>query len=348
MKSSNVSIVDIAKACGVSAMTVSRALRQSDKVRPETREKILACAEKRGYFKGSRLGRQRTETDARPRRVRLILGGEGDAASIFHSLLVNTIQRELIRHDCECVIYSNDASYNGFLTLLEALKRQSADVTVAIGDFPEPQLKTLLITFPGMLLLDNPGVGGFDATFSSFNFDNRGAALAMMRHLLTERRKKIVLLSGRSEHFFSRALEEAYLKALAEAGIAFDDRMLLRADFTAVGAERAFEEFLKLDIPFDAVFSNDEMAMGVYRSLLRRHIAIPDDVAVAGCDNLPLGRVLFPSLSTVDLDYGKLAAAAVDFILRGEDGVSTCRTLLKAKLLIRESTVAAGKDAPVQ
>ena len=348
MKSDTVSISDIAKSCGVSAMTVSRALRQSDKVRPETMAKVLACAEKLGYFKGSRLGRPRAVRGAPPRRVRLILCGSGSSVSIFHSLLVNTIQRELIRHDCECVIYFNDASYNGFLVLMEALKRQRADITAAIGDFPEPQLRTLLMTFPGMLLLDNPGVDGFDATFSSFNFDNRAAALSMMRHLLAAGRRKIVLVSGTSEHFFSRALEEAYARALSEAGMVADERMLLRADFTAVGAERVFEAFLKLGIPFDAVFSNDEMAMGVYRSLLRRHVAIPDEVAVAGCDNLPLGQVLYPSLSTVDLDYGQLARAAVDFILRGEDGVSTCRMLLKPRLLIRESTAAAPKSADVQ
>ena len=102
------------------------------------------------------------------------------------------------------------------------------------------------------------------------------------------------------------------------------------------------EEFLRRRISFDAVFSNDEMAMGVYRVLLSRRIAIPEAVAVAGCDNLPLGQMLYPSLSTVDLDYGKLAEAAIQFILRDERTFVPCRTLIETRLVPRESTGSGG------
>ena len=116
-----VSITDIALACNVSAMTVSRALRESSKVRSATRELILAKAEELGYFKGSRLGRPEKSGSDAPRRVRLILGGAGSTVSIFHSRLVNTIQRNLIKHNCECVLYSHDASFQSFYILLELM-----------------------------------------------------------------------------------------------------------------------------------------------------------------------------------------------------------------------------------
>ena len=60
---------------------------------------------------------------------------------------------------------------------------------------------------------------------------------------------------------------------------------------------------------------------------------------MAGCDNLPLGQMLCPSLSTVGLDYGKLAAAAVEFILGGDALFSPRRVLIQPELLIRESTL---------
>ena len=320
-------------------MTVSRALRQSANVRAATQAAILAKAEELGYFTGPRLGRPRRGRHAPPRRVRMILGGVGTTVSIFHSRLVNSIQRNLIRHNAECVLYSNDGTYQSFLILLEALKRQDADATIAIGDFPEKQLQTLLTTFPGMLLLDNPGPDAFDATFSSFNFDNAGAVESMLRHLLDTGRRKIVLVSGSEGHFFSEIMEKTYREILTQYGIVPDERMMLRADFTAPGAAEVMRRFLALDLPFDAVFSNDEMAMGVCRVLQSRRIAIPAAAAVAGCDNLPLGQMLYPSLSTVDLDYGKLAEAAIAFILSDEPHFAPCRMQIPTRLLIRESTL---------
>lgn len=338
MKTKPVSIIDIAQACQVSAMTVSRALRQSSKVHPATLAKVLEKAEELGYFKSSRLGRPRRGHPDKPSRVQLVLGGVGSTVSIFHSRLVNSIQRKLICHNCECVLFSNDASYSSFLILLEALKRQQADATIIIGDFPESQLKTLLMTFPGAILLDNPGIDEFDATFSSFNFDNRAAAESMLEHLLNSGRRNIVLLNGRKGHFFSEAMEYAYRKLLPQYGFEVDERMILHADFTSVSAAEAMEEFMQKNIPFDAVFTNDEMALGVYRVLLSCNIAIPSQVAVAGCDNLPLGQMLYPSLSTVDLDYGKLADAAVNFLLDDGEKFTPRRILIHTALLPREST----------
>ena len=334
-----VSISDIAAACNVSAMTVSRALRGSSKVRSATGRAILAKAEELGYFKSSRLGRPGVYPDLQPRRVQIILGGSGSTVSIFHSRLVNTIQRNLIKHNCECVLYSSDASYQSFLILLQALKRQSADATVIIGDFPDSQLKTLLVNCPGAILLDNPGVEEFDATFSSFNFDNYAGACAMLKHLLETGRRNIVLLNGSEGHFFSRAMAKAYCDMLKEYGVDFNENMLICADFTAAGAACAMEKFLAQKLPFDAVFSNDEMALGAYRTLLTHSFEIPRQVALAGCDNLPLGQMLYPALSTVNLDYGKLADAAIEFILQEDESFAPHRLLIKPELLIRESTL---------
>ena len=334
-----VSISDIAASCNVSAMTVSRALRESSKVRSSTRALVLAKAEELGYFKVSRLGRPAVRTNTDPAKVRLILGGVGSTVSIFHSRLVNTIQRNLIKHNCECVLFSSDASYQSFLILLEALKRQSADATLIIGDFPPGQLKTLLMTCPGAILLDNPGVEEFDATFSSFNFDNYAGCSDMLEHLLASGRRNIVLLNGSKEHFFSQAMEKAYRKKLAQYRIKVNEEMILHADFTAPGAAAAMQKFMQKNIEFDAVFSNDEMALGVYRTLLSCHINIPQRVALAGCDNLPLGQMLYPALSTVDLDYGLLADYAIKFILENKEVFTPKRLLIKPQLLIRESTL---------
>ena len=88
---------------------------------------------------------------------------------------------------------------------------------------------------------------------------------------------------------------------------------------------------------FDAVFTNDEMAGGVYRALLSRGLRIPEDVAVCGCDGLPVGEQLYPNLTTIILDYKTLAAKVIESIMNPDRAVSMHLRLLPV-LKIRESS----------
>ena len=203
----------------------------------------------------------------------------------------------------------------------------------------------LFVTFfpqlvAGPIVLHSEIVPQFaDVKNRHFNFDNFAGCSDMLEHLLASGRRKIVLLNGSKEHFFSQAMEKAYRQKLAQYRIKVNEEMILHADFTAPGAAEVMQKFMRKNIGFDAVFSNDEMALGVYRTLLSCNISIPQQVALAGCDNLPLGQMLYPALSTVDLDYGLLADAAIKFILEREEVFTPKRLLIKPKLLIRESTL---------
>ena len=97
------------------------------------------------------------------------------------------------------------------------------------------------------------------------------------------------------------------------------------------------ESLLKRKVKFDAVFTNDEMAGGVYRSLLKRGIRIPEDVAVCGCDGLPVGEQLYPQLTTIILDYKQLARQVIDKITNQDLALTPVRVRLLPFLKIRES-----------
>ena len=93
---------------------------------------------------------------------------------------------------------------------------------------------------------------------------------------------------------------------------------------------------------FDSVFTTDEIATGVYRAMLSSGKKIPEDAAVCGCDNLPSGEVLYPSLTTISLDYEKLAQLAVEFVIRKEKSGIPRRIRFTPELIIRESTAKRG------
>ena len=116
----------------------------------------------------------------------------------------------------------------------------------------------------------------------------------------------------------------------------------MHTDFTADDAYAAMVCALNANMQFDAVFTNDEMASGVYRALQERGLKIPQDVAVCGCDGLPIGTHLFPRLTTVVLDYEALGRMAIKYVLEaGGDHRVPCRVRLLPSLAVRESTVCS-------
>ena len=113
---------------------------------------------------------------------------------------------------------------------------------------------------------------------------------------------------------------------------------IIRTDYTPASAESLMKKFLSSGKKFDSIFTTDEIATGIYRAMLSSGRKIPEDAAICGCDNLPSGAVLYPSLTTISLDYEELARNAVEFVIRKETTGIPKRIRLMPSLVIREST----------
>ncbi|MDD4318429.1 MAG: LacI family DNA-binding transcriptional regulator, partial [Victivallaceae bacterium] len=334
------SIASIAKKCGVSTMTVSRALRNNALVKDDTRRKIIAIAEELGYIPSPRMGRPSNNDSVPAGKVQLIVGTIGRSIAVFHSQLLTTIEQQLSAHKYECLIRTCSGDFQQFMKLQENIRISDAEATMIIGSFIPEQLNALLQSVPNALLLDNPGLSMERNVFhSSFTFDNSEAARIATRHLLDCGRRRILLLCGEPEHFFSRDIETGYREVMEYRKLKVDKKLIIHSDFTAESACSAINTALDTGLKFDAVFTNDEMASGVYRALLERKIMIPDDIAVCGCDGLPLGMHLFPRLTSVALNYEELGRMAVEYILNADRKLSQpYRVQLLPVLEIREST----------
>lgn len=338
----SISIADIARECGVSVMTVSRALRQNPQVKPETSDAIMNMAAKLGYMRSSRLGRPSARRNGKISKVQLIIGSTGQTPVAFHARLLTSIEQQLAESGCECIIRSANGDYQVFMRLLEAARHTDAQTTLIFGNFPPEQLHALLSALPGSILLDNPGCNISDGTYSSFAFDNTAAAHLAVEHLLACGRQKILLIGGFADHFFTREIETGFIEAMNSHHIQFSRNQIINTDFTASGAASALENVIaEKSFEFDAIFTNDEMAVGVYRVLMERGLKIPDDVAVCGCDNLPISEQLFPPLTTIKLNYDDLASQVLQYIRAPGKTFVPLRTRLSPSLLIRSSTIAS-------
>ncbi len=335
----NISLDRIAAECAVSPMTVSRALRQLPSVSEKTRSRIFEAAAKLGYLPTARAGRKATlheELQAYP--VQVIAREDHGSLSRFHAELMLELVRLLAASRYECVVRVSDGNYREFLRMLAHAGKAEVAATILVGSFQEKELRALLRAIPGAILLDDPGKSVPECVYSIFSFDNSRAAGMAVSHLLERGRKRIALVTGPAEHFFSREVESGYLEALSDAGIEPDRNLILHTDFSVDDAAKQLGALLDAKVRFDAVFTNDEMAGGVYRALLSRGIRIPEEVAVCGCDGLPVGEQLYPRLTTIILDYKELAAKVIEMVTSPKPSAAPLHLRLLPSLRVREST----------
>ena len=330
-----ITIADVAAACGTSSMTVSRALRQKARINAETRAKILKVAQKLGYFRQTRQGRPGAAQE--PQKIQLLVGFRRKSVPIFSFRLLIALEQRLAERGYVCMTRFANGDYCAFARILDSMRSTESAAVVVIGDFPEKQLLALQCSFPGLLILDNPGIPDDDAAYSSLTFDNVEAAHLQVEHLLSKKRKRILLLNGPLEHAFARELESGYRETLQAHKIAVDPTLILHSDFTPADAANLLENFIRSKVPFDAIATTDELAVAAIRVLRQHQLDVPRDVAICGCDNIPLSEQLFPTLTTVALDYDHLAELAVDHLCGNASGLPV-RKKLSPALLVRHSS----------
>jgi LacI family transcriptional regulator len=333
----SVRLKDLAAAAGVSVMTASRALR-GESVAANTRQRVLAEAERFGYQSRVRQGRpRRMARRARP-CVDVVVGTAVAPHGLYYSALLVAIERALAEREHDCVIRTVGADYAEFVSLCNTLRATTAEGVLITGHFSTEPLMTLLSCHTRCLLVDHTGDPSLPAAYESVAVDYADAARQAVRRLRSIGRSRIALLVGQEDHYFSRDMLRGYTEGLQLAGLAVDEHLVWRGDFTADGARTAVLDARKAGVNADAVFTNDEMAVGVLRALHEAGARVPDDVAVMGCDGLPMGACTIPSLTTLNIDTAAMATMAVEHMLAPRrTGDPPCHVRLCARIERRES-----------
>ena len=334
VKTNTPTLQHIAEACGVTVMTVNRALRPGSSVAPGTRAAVLAAVERLGYYQRPNLGRPRSRSTTPRRAVEVILGDHRQA-SFLQALLAAIIQ-ELGARNHDCVLRS---AASGFLALSESMRADREVPTLVLGWLPTRQLEVVLEVRPNAILVDHTGDPLINLPYHSIGFDNIEAARLATRHLLDTGRRRVLLLGGFAGHYFTREVAQGHREALAERGLAADPALIIETDCSLASAAAAVAAALDGGLGFDAVLTNDDMAVAVLGSLRQRGLAVPGDIAVAGIDGLPVGAFLCPTLTTASLDYAQLGRLAAALVCdEAELPSAPLRRRLLPQLLIRDST----------
>jgi LacI family transcriptional regulator len=298
---------DVARLAGVSQPTVSRALRGEPSVAPETRRRVEEAAAALGYVT-SHLGRGLST-----RRTRRIGVVAAELTNPFYPHLVGPLQRELELAGYRSVLYverGDDA-----LTVTE-LADGSLDGVVLTTVSLQSRLPQSLTDRGVPFVLLNREVDG--VVSDAAVVDNvRGASL--MADLLVELgHVRIAALLGPGWTSTGRDRERGFRKALAAHGLDLPDGLTVHGPFGFDEGRDGLTELLNRGGPRPtAVFcTNDVLALGALDAAARRGLGVPDDLTIVGFDDISLASWAYVDLTTVHCDLSRLAAVAVDLLLK--------------------------------
>ncbi|MFI5260099.1 MAG: LacI family DNA-binding transcriptional regulator [Candidatus Limnocylindrales bacterium] len=182
-----------------------------------------------------------------------------------------------------------------------------------------------------------------DRSASYVDVDHVAAADMVTSHLVSIGRRRIGHITGRRGTVAGEDRIEGYRRAMGRAGLAADG-LIVEGDFNKPSGTAG--AFRLLDCGIDALFcGNDAMASGALEAIRERGLRVPDDVALAGFDDLEFASHLDPPLTTVRQgvrEQGSEAAAAL-FDLMGDPGAAPRRVILPTELVIRQSTVGTAQ-----
>ena len=163
------------------------------------------------------------------------------------------------------------------------------------------------------------------------------------RHLIDRRHRAIATVTGAPGRV-TESRVRGYRMALAEAGVAFDAELVEEGRWQIEGAMSATTRLLERRPDITAIFAqSDMMAIGVLNALAKMGKRVPDDCAVAGCDDIDLAAYTAPPLTTVHVPYFELGKEAMRLLLNmiGDGAVAPRKVMLPVHLVVRASTGGA-------
>ncbi len=333
-----VTVYDVAQACGLSIASVSRALNGQPGVSRATAERIARIAGELGYQPNEvarSLVAKSTQT------IALLVP---DITNPFFPELVKGVQSVADENDLLLLLVDAPKDADELRPRLAALQRKQVDGILLVASALDGRTEELFGDVPAVLL--DRGRSGRHATV---RVDQEAAGYAATRHLIDAGHTRIGHLAGPEVLEVSQDRRAGWARALTEAGLPVEDRLVLAGDFEEEGGHRAGAQLLERNPDLTAVFAaNDLSAIGLLALCAERGIDVPRDLSVVGLDGIELARYTTPALTTVAQPIRELGEAACRSLLALiSGGGPVADVTLPTRLVAGASVQLVNRDAAV-
>lgn len=337
-----VTLADVAAAAGVSLATASRALHGASgrTVNPALAQRVFAAAGALNYVPNAAA---QAMSRGRSSAVGLLVHDIADpyAGSVAAGVMAAAAANDLI-----VTIASTGSSPDAQLRHLIELRRQRARAVILAGScFTDPSAEAALaaeiaefVQAGGRVAAIGRPMPGVDTVV----IDNAGGADKLARLLVSLGYRSFAVLTGPENLATSEDRVSGFRAGLAANRIELPDEHILSSQFSRDGGYAGMTELLGQGLDpqtLDAVFAvNDMMAVGAMAALAENGYQVPDDMAIAGFEDVPTLRDIRPALTTVKLPLEQIGFWATEMALQPRDANSPVHRQVGIELAVRAST----------
>ena len=340
MRSTNITIKDLAEKLGISASTVSRALKDHPDISIKTKKAVNDLAAQLNYQPNTvALSLRQSKTNT----IGVIIP---EIAHFFFSTVVSGIEDIAHSKGYNVIITQSNESYEREVIDTQALFNSRVDgILISVArDTKNFDHFTSLIQRNMPLVFFDRVVEGVNA--SKVIVDDEQGAYEATQHLIEQGYKRIAHLAGPANLIISQNRLNGYKAAIADNNYLIDDRIVISCGLgTYEEAEQITYGLLDSRVPPDAIFANNDVAAyGAMTAIKKRKLNIPDDIAIVGFSNWHFSGLIQPALSSVTQPGFKMGQESTKLMLKqieatDSEHLITETITLKTTLMIRESSM---------
>lgn len=330
-------IKDIAKMAGVGLGTVSRVLNNTGYVSEETRQKVWEAVEQLHFVPN---GAARSLVTKRTMALGVVLH---DLTNPFAPGLARGIGDEARRHGYTMMVLDTDWRSESELQAITALRQQAvdgcilvspADATVLVGKLQDADIPVVVVD------------RGEESEIAHITVDHYKGATEAMNWAKQRGHSHIGFLAGPRGLRFSDLRLRAYLDSIGRQDMALEevnqrgDLPISYANFTFEQGRVAAEMLLRAHPGVTCLFAaNDLSALGALQYLAQQKIAVPEQVAVIGFDDIFISSLVHPTLTTIQQPFYEIGVTAARLLMeriqQPDSPMKQC--MFDVKLIVRES-----------
>ncbi|WP_285391955.1 LacI family DNA-binding transcriptional regulator [Streptomyces sp. RKAG337] len=325
---------DVARAAGVSPMTVSRVISGESAVSPDTTARVEQAVRKLGYQRNDNARNLRSK-NLGTSTIGLVVD---DLANPFYALMARSVEDEAHRRGYLVLVGSTNDEPRREQEVVAAFCARQVDGLILVPTIGNHGfLKQPMEGGTRVVCVDRPAKG---LAVDTVTVDNRAGANRAVTHLLDHGHTRIAYLGDRFGIWTQRERYAGYQEALAARGVTEDPELVRHELRSQPDAAAALAELRALRHPPTALFtSNDLITIGVMDGLGQAEGGLFDRIAIVGFDDFPLAERLSPPLTVVSQDPVALGSTAANLLFSRIDGDRSAprSVILLTRFIVRGS-----------